>query len=300
MYIHVYQYPGLEFLPIRERHKIIQAAANKYDRWWAARSVFQTLKYIFIPIVFMGTIIFLAEDGLIDKAEAIKAINSNILFSNEFIIAYYLISALTIYLRCVNSSGFEQIVKMYLEVERINASKVTNKYESLTIYELETLSRAESEKKRKNKKWSSSWIFIYFLVVVATTIYFRSNFASKIAPPTPLIYISALKQNIDNRCDIEFSMSNNSTRTVDEIRAIVTLHSISENTISTESVGFKFIDAGKSGSPVKLFITQEVCQVTEIIKLRSISECRIEGANIMDCEKYIKLTAQNENSLQIK
>jgi hypothetical protein len=169
------------------------------------------------------------------------------------------------------------------------------------MYELEALSRAESEKKRKHKKWNLSWIFIYYPIIVGiSTIYFTSNFAPKIAPPTPLAYISALKRDTSDTCNIEFSILNNSTKTIDEIRAVLTLHSISENTISTESVGFKFIDAGKSGSPAKLFITKEACHGTEIIKLREISECRIGGADYRDCGKYVKLMVSGESSLQIK
>ena len=300
MYLHVYQYPGLEYLPLKERYKIIKAAAKEYDRWWAVRSMFQTLKYIFMPIVFLGTIIFLGEERLIDKATAFEVVRSYLPQTSEFDWICYLVVFSIIYLRCVNSSGFEQVVKMYLEVEKIKASKETKKNSPLTMWELGTLSWAESEKKRPNKKWILRWIFIYSLLIGITSIYFISNFPPKIILPAPLMYISVLKNDAFKACKFEFSLLNNGAKTVDELITILTLHTVSDNTISTESVHFKFIDSGKSGSSAGLYLTQEQCHDTEKIKLREILVCRIGGVNYRDCGKSIKLLVDSESSIEIK
>ena len=185
MYLHIYQYPSLKYLPFWERHKILQAAAMKYDKWWFIRSYFQSIAYMSMPFVLLLTVFVLALIGLIDKQELIEAIRKQIVYAyyDEIIVGYAVIPSVIAYLRAVNRSGLEQIVETYLAVQRVEASlrsELKPVSTKRTNY-AKPMPWAPTENKLKRKGVFKQIFFIYAVLIGATTITFTRMYPPKVA-----------------------------------------------------------------------------------------------------------------------
>ena len=185
MYLHIYQYPSLKYLPFWERHKILKAAAMKYDKWWFIRSGLQIIAYMYLPFVLLLTVIVLAEIGLIDKQELIEAIRKHMVYAyyDEIIVGYAVIPSVIAYLRAVNRSGLEQIVETYLAVQRVEASlrsELKPVSTKRTNY-AKPMPWAPTENKLKRKGVFKQIFFIYAVLIGATTITFTSMYPPKVA-----------------------------------------------------------------------------------------------------------------------
>jgi len=185
MYLHIYQYPCLEYLPFWERHKILQAAAVKYDKWWYCRSYLQCIAYMSLPMVLFLTVLVLGDMRLIDEQEFIEAISTPMFYAYyaEIIIGYAVITLVIAYLRAVNSSGFEQIVETYLAVQRLAASLHTelNPVSAKRKNYAEPMPWAPTENKLKRKGVFGQIVFIYAILIGATCITVSRMYPPKIA-----------------------------------------------------------------------------------------------------------------------
>lgn len=185
MYLHIYQYPSLEYLPLWERHKILQAAAMKHDKWWFTRSYLQSIAYMCLPMVLFLTVLVLGDMRLIDEQEFIEAIRTPTTYAyyDEIIIGYAFITLVIAYLRAVNSSGFEQIVETYLAVQRLAASLPSelNPVRTERKNYAEPMPWAPTENKLKRKGVFGQIVFIYVILIGATIITFTRMYPPKIA-----------------------------------------------------------------------------------------------------------------------
>jgi amino acid transporter len=185
MYLHIYQYSSLEYLPFWERHKILRAAAMKYDKWWFIRSYLQSIAYMYLPFVLLLTLVAVSEIGLIDKQGIVEAIRPHMdyLYIDEIIIGFAVIPSVIAYLRAVNSSGFEQIVETYLAVQRLAASLPSelNPVRTKRKNYAEPMPWASTENKLKRKGVFGQIVFIYVILIGATIITFTRMYPPKIA-----------------------------------------------------------------------------------------------------------------------
>ena len=185
MYLHIYQYPSLKYLPFWERHKILQAAATKYDKWWFFRSYLQSIAYMYLPFVLLLALVAGSELGLINKHGMIEAIRPHIdyLYIDEIIIGYAVIPSVIAYLRAVNSSGFEQVVETYLAVQRVAASLRSELNPDSTKRKnyAEPMPWEPTENKLKRKGVFGQIVFIYAILIGATCITVSRMYPPKIA-----------------------------------------------------------------------------------------------------------------------
>lgn len=290
MYLHIYQYPGLEWLPLIERHKIVNAAAEKYDPWWIVRSALQTLAFLFLPVASLITVLVLGELEMIDFPAAIEVLQPYL--ADDIERAYYIFGAGLIYFRCVNSSGLAQMVEAYLEDQKHQASL------DPSADDLERQDPSQSILKRR--KFGGKWLLLYPLVVGTTIFAFTSNYPPKTTVTVkPFLFVEAVKIGSEGYCDIKFSMQNLGAGSIDEMRLTFSYHSGSGDTISTGSNRFRFIDSGRSGAGEGGFLTQEECKSARKVRLREVSVCKIGGVNYNGCQKYIQSSPSAENLLNV-
>lgn len=170
MYLFQSQYPGLEGLPWLARNRIVRDAAQKYDRWWALRSLAQSSLILWLPFAALMTAFPLADFGLIDLA-SYRAKMATIIVDREYsLVGYSIFAGIFTYLRMLNS-GFDRIVQAYLGDIQISASVGVNSLHPKSVGSQNALGR------------KFNWrllVFLYVIVITFSSIVLISEFGQGI------------------------------------------------------------------------------------------------------------------------
>jgi hypothetical protein len=308
MYFHESQYPALKGLSRKERKRIIREAQLKYDQWYGARSVLQTLLLTFLPYAVICTGLVLGLIGMVDTRKFARAL---LPLLDSYLWIYLLFTCIYGYLRIINS-GFDRTVETYLEFEASTKSLGTSEVSQGTSTAAEELRPATASPgvQSKSKIDPLLWLIIYLTVIGASSTLLLRNFRlpkeDRREPPSlAFLHISAVRQYTERKsfltpeCRLEFSLRNSGERTVEDLKIQVTLHPGNGDTMMTRMVQFQYVDAGKMGNESMGLLTEDQCLSTVTVRLRRVSNCEIGGKAYGDCIKYVQSDSSQGNLLEL-
>jgi len=166
MYLHEFQYPGLEWLPFSERRRIIKAAVAKYDKWLLMSIAIQGSLVFVLPVTVLFSAMFLLRMGLLDGPALHQAVDPWV----DFMWYYIALFVVIIQLRMANS-GADKLVQRYLDNER--QTSVTLRHDAMVSPDIKDSAFDTQPVRRINRKL---WFFLYMLVPTVSCPFWVAGF----------------------------------------------------------------------------------------------------------------------------
>ena len=113
-----------------------------------------------------------------------------------------------------------------------------------------------------------------------------------------LFYMSAEKSGDYDDCGINIIVVNSSTKTLETFAGDVTAQDKSGATLYTGHYVLQYVDAGKAGSDT-FHMDSYYCMQLASVRLRSVSDCKVDGKYYKDCANHVGVLSGADNLLRL-